>query len=135
MAPIAKDRKPLPEPAPELIGLATRELDRIGLLNRQDGEDGCVVRQSKAYPVCDDGYRWSVDTFVAELQRGYPGLHLARRNGMHKYNIQDHAMMTALLTARSIVAGQRLYDVWRVNQNAEYHESGLRMIPARVREG
>jgi protoporphyrinogen oxidase len=93
------------------------------------------VRQSKAYPVYDDDYRQNVDVFVAELERRYPGLHLAGRNGMHKYNNQDHAMMTAMLTARNIVAGQRLYDVWKVNQDAEYHESGLRMVPARVREG
>jgi len=53
---------------------------------------------------------------------------------MHKYNNQDHAMMTAMLTARNIVAGQRLYDVWKVNQDAEYHESGLRTVPTRVRD-
>jgi hypothetical protein len=67
------------------------------------------------------------------------------RNGMHKYNNQDHAMMTAMLTAKNIVAGQRLYDVWKVNQDAEYHESGPtgdamsasgpRMVPTRVRKG
>jgi len=53
---------------------------------------------------------------------------------MHKYNNQDHAMMTGMLTARNIVAGQRLYDVWKVNQDAQYLESGLRMVPTRVRE-
>ena len=46
------------------------------------------------------------------------------RNGMHKYNNQDHAMMTAMLTARNILAGERLYDVWEVNEDAEYHEAG-----------
>ena len=122
-------------PDQELIGLATRELEQLGLLDGRDVEDGCVVRQSKAYPVYDDDYRQNVDSFVAELERRYPGLHLAGRNGMHKYNNQDHAMMTAMLTARNIVAGQRLYDVWKVNQDAEYHESGLRMVPTRVRKG
>jgi hypothetical protein len=43
---------------------------------------------------------------------------------MHKYNNQDHAMMTAMLTARNILTGTRKYDVWAVNQDAEYHESG-----------
>ena len=43
---------------------------------------------------------------------------------MHKYNNQDHAMMTAILTARNILAGERLYDVWDVNEDAEYQESG-----------
>ena len=127
----------------ELIGLATRELEQLGLLDGKDVEDGCVVRQSKAYPVYDDDYRQNVDTFAAELERRYPGLHLAGRNGMHKYNNQDHAMMTAMLTARNIVAGDNLYDVWKVNQDAEYLESGptgdaistsgSRMVPARVR--
>jgi hypothetical protein len=46
------------------------------------------------------------------------------RNGMHKYNNQDHAMMTAMLTAKNILAGERLYDVWNVNEDAEYHEAG-----------
>jgi hypothetical protein len=43
---------------------------------------------------------------------------------MHKYNNQDHAMMTALLTAENILAGKQLWDIWRVNQDAEYHELG-----------
>ncbi len=51
-------------------------------------------------------------------------LHLVGRNGMHKYNNQDHAMMTAMLTARNILAGERIYDVWNVNEDAEYHEAG-----------
>jgi hypothetical protein len=43
---------------------------------------------------------------------------------MHKYNNQDHSMMTAMLTVRNIVAGERRFDVWRINQDAEYHEEG-----------
>jgi len=58
------------------------------------------------------------------LERTFPTLHLVGRNGMHKYNNQDHAMMTALLTGKNILAGERRYDVWAVNQDAEYHESG-----------
>jgi hypothetical protein len=64
------------------------------------------------------------------------------RNGMHKYNNQDHAMMTAMLTARNILAGQRLYDIWNVNEDAEYHEAGesgvhgaldsVRLVPEKV---
>ena len=46
------------------------------------------------------------------------------RNGMHKYNNQDHAMMTAMLTAKNILAGSRVYDIWNVNEDAEYHEAG-----------
>ncbi len=47
------------------------------------------------------------------------------RNGMHRYNNQDHAMMTAMLTVRNIQAGQRMYNIWDVNEDAEYHESGI----------
>jgi hypothetical protein len=88
--------------------------------------DGHVVRQPKAYPVYDDDYARHVETIRREIDAHYPGLHLVGRNGMHKYNNQDHAMMTAMLTARNILANERLYDVWNVNQDAEYHEAGDR---------
>src|SRR5205823_584399 len=105
--------------------------------------DARVVRQPKAYPVYDDDYAMHVRTLRDELECSFPTLHLVGRNGMHKYNNQDHAMMTAMLTVENIFAGRRLRDVWNVNQDAEYHEStgaagspsasGLRMIPQRVR--
>ena len=60
----------------------------------------------------------------AELEAAYPTLHMVGRNGMHRYNNQDHAMMTAMLTVKNIVAGRRVYDIWNVNEDAEYHESG-----------
>jgi protoporphyrinogen oxidase len=127
----------------DLIELGRKELAAIGLAQPEDVVDGCVVRQRKAYPVYDDDYARHVSTIRAELDRNFPRLHLVGRNGMHKYNNQDHAMMTAMLTARNIIAGQNLYDVWQVNQDAEYHEagaageqvgaSGLRMVPTRLR--
>jgi len=127
----------------DLIELGRREIATIGLARPEDVIDGCVVRQRKAYPVYDDDYARHVETIRAELNARYPNLHLVGRNGMHKYNNQDHAMMTAMLTARNITTGEALYDVWRVNQDAEYHEagaagaqtgaSGLRMVPTRVR--
>jgi hypothetical protein len=58
--------------------------------------------------------------------QAYPGLILVGRNGMHKYNNQDHSMMTAMLAVKNILAGENLYDVWQVNQDAIYHESGER---------
>jgi hypothetical protein len=74
------------------------------------------------------------------MEKRYPSLYLVGRNGMHKYNNQDHAMMTAMLTAENIAAGKRSFDVWNVNQDAEYHEAGkagaeslgLRSVPSRV---
>ena len=104
--------------------------------------DGCVVRQKKAYPVYDDGYKANVETIRAELAEKFPTLHLVGRNGMHKYNNQDHAMMTAMLTVKNILAGAPVYDVWNVNEDAEYHEAGeagarealqsVRLVPRRV---
>jgi len=126
----------------DLIALATRELMQIGLAQPGDVVDGCVVRQAKAYPVYDDAYADNVAIVREELQHAYPGLHLVGRNGMHKYNNQDHAMMTAMLTVKNILMGREAYDVWRVNQDAEYHEagsaaaessvSGLRGVPSRI---
>jgi len=108
----------------ELVTLAGRELASLGLVEEQAVLDGRVVRQPKAYPVYDDGYDEAVAAIRRAVDTGYPGLHLVGRNGMHKYDNQDHAMMTGLLVARNIVAGRRVYDPWSVNQDAEYHEAG-----------
>ena len=111
-------------PDPELIALATREIQQLNLASAADVVDGCVIRQRKAYPVYDDNYQHHVETIRVALEKQYPTLHLVGRNGMHKYNNQDHAMMTAMLTAKNILAGEEKYDVWSVNQDAEYHEAG-----------
>ena len=108
----------------ELIALAKEEIAKVGLASASDVVDGCVVRQPKAYPVYDDSYREHMEMIRRDLEQSYPSLHLIGRNGMHKYNNQDHAMMTAMLTARNIMAGERLYDIWQVNEDAEYHEAG-----------
>jgi len=109
----------------ELVELAKRELEQVNLASSTDVVDGFVIRQRKAYPVYDDAYQKHVETVRHVLDAHYPTLHLVGRNGMHKYNNQDHAMMTAMLTAKNIVAGKRNYDVWAVNQDAEYHEAGV----------
>ena len=111
-------------PDEELIALAKREIEKIGLVAAADVVDACVVRQPKAYPVYDESYRDNIAMIRRDLEASYPSLHLVGRNGMHKYNNQDHAMMTAMLTARNILAGERRYDVWDVNEDAEYHEAG-----------
>ncbi len=108
----------------DLIELAKKEMDILGLCNPDDVVGGAVVRQEKAYPVYDEDYAANVDAMRAELEDKYPTLHLVGRNGMHRYNNQDHAMMTAMLTVENIVAGERLYDTWCVNEDAEYHEAG-----------
>jgi protoporphyrinogen oxidase len=108
----------------ELIALAKKEIARIGLIAETDVVDACVVRQPKAYPVYDESYRDNLQMIRLDLETSYPTLHMIGRNGMHKYNNQDHAMMTAMLTAKNILAGERLFDVWNVNEDAEYHEAG-----------
>ncbi len=119
----------------DLIALATRELVQLGLAATEDVLDGTVVRQPRAYPVYDAGYATRVELIRTSLS-SYPGLHPVGRNGMHKYNNQDHAMMTAMLTVRNILAAAPLYDAWAVNEDAAYHESGgasgERLVPRRV---
>jgi protoporphyrinogen oxidase len=107
----------------DLLALARRELEQIGLARAGDVVDGCVVRQKKAYPVYDGAYAQNVALLRSELEH-FPTLHLVGRNGMHKYNNQDHAMMTAMLVVENIAAGRRVYDPWQVNEDAEYHEAG-----------
>jgi protoporphyrinogen oxidase len=126
-------------PDEQLIGLAAGDMAQLGLMRKGDLIDGTVVRQIKAYPVYDAHYAANVETVRTYLEATYPTLYLAGRNGMHKYNNQDHAMMTALLAAQNILAGRRVHDAWRVNEDAEYHEegsargheaaSGLRAVP------
>jgi protoporphyrinogen oxidase len=126
----------------DLVALATKELATLGLADPATVVGGRVVRQEKAYPVYDDAYRTNVEEMRGELETRYPTLHLVGRNGMHRYNNQDHAMMTAMLTVRNIQAGERIYDIWAVNEDAEYHESGNegeraalaseRLVPARL---
>ena len=108
----------------ELIELAKREIQQVNLAASADVVDGVVICQPKAYPVYDDAYQQHVDTIWKAIEQYLPALHLVGRNGMHKYNNQDHAMMTAMLTAKNILAGERKYNVWAVNQDAEYHEAG-----------
>ncbi len=127
----------------DLVALATKEMAILGLCDPATVVGGAVVRQEKAYPVYDESYRANVEAMRAELEAAYPTLHMVGRNGMHRYNNQDHAMMTAMLTVKNIVAGRRVYDIWNVNEDAEYHESGdegekaalasVRQVPARLK--
>jgi protoporphyrinogen oxidase len=108
----------------QLVEQATRELAILGLCDPKQVVKGAVVRQPKAYPVYDDDYEANVRAMRLELEAKHPTLHLVGRNGMHRYNNQDHAMMTAMLTVENILAGRRVYDTWCVNEDAEYHEAG-----------
>ncbi|HEX7710033.1 MAG TPA: NAD(P)/FAD-dependent oxidoreductase [Sphingomonadaceae bacterium] len=119
----------------DLVELAKQEMAILGLVDPAKVIGGAVVRQEKAYPVYDEDYAANVAAVRADLEAQFPTLHLVGRNGMHRYNNQDHAMMTAMLTVENILAGERIYDTWCVNEDAEYHEAGdegaEKALPAR----
>jgi protoporphyrinogen oxidase len=117
----------------DLIELGKAEIHQIGLINPDLICDGYVVRQSKAYPVYDRDYKTNVNVIRSAIKLS-SGLSLIGRNGMHKYNNQDHSMMTAILAAKNIIAGKEIYDLWEVNEDAEYHESGNKVEASSIIE-
>jgi protoporphyrinogen oxidase len=108
-------------PDEELKKLAVRELDTLGLVKAADCVDAAVVRMPKAYPVYDGTYQRGL-AVLREFLRTIPNLQLTGRNGMHRYNNQDHSMLTAILAARNIQGAN--YDLWKVNADEEYSEAG-----------
>lgn len=103
----------------DLIKLGIRELEILGLVDPKDVEDGAVVKMPKAYPVYDSKYKNALGT-IRKFLSTLGNLHLVGRNGMHKYNNQDHSMLTAMLTVKNIMGAD--YNVWDVNVEQEYHE-------------
>jgi protoporphyrinogen oxidase len=103
----------------DLVELGKSELQLLGLANATDTEDGTVVRMPKAYPVYDGVYREAL-RIVRQFLNGFGNLQLVGRNGMHKYNNQDHSMLTAMLAVKNILGAS--YDLWKVNADEEYQE-------------
>ncbi|MBD2326917.1 FAD-dependent oxidoreductase [Alkalinema sp. FACHB-956] len=104
----------------ELLDLATREVAALGLAPVEAVEDGTVIRQPKAYPVYDRDYRQHlqvIQNFLGTIEN----LQTIGRNGMHRYNNQDHSMLTAVLAARNLFGES--HDLWEVNTERSYHES------------
>ena len=104
----------------DLIEMGRREIDRIGLARSGDVVDGCVVRVEKAYPVYDSDYREYLGV-VRQFIDGLENCQTIGRNGLHRYNNQDHAMLTGMLAVRNLALGQQ-NDLWSVNTDQEYHE-------------
>jgi len=104
----------------ELIALATREFEQLGLAPAGLVRDGTVLRMPKAYPIYDADYRRHLDT-VREWLDPIPNLHTVGRNGMHKYNNQDHSMLTAMMAVWNMQGAT--HDIWAVNTDFEYHET------------
>jgi len=102
-----------------LLELGGQEIARIGLLGGGKVVDGTVVRMPKAYPVYDEGFMDAL-AVVRQYLDGFSNLQVAGRNGMHKYNNQDHSMVTALLAVQNLLGEH--HDVWAVNADDDYHE-------------
>jgi protoporphyrinogen oxidase len=118
----------------DLVAFGTRELEQLGLVAADSVVRGFVVRMPKAYPVYDAGYDVHVDVIRAWLRAAVPNVHPVGRNGMHKYNNQDHSMVTAMLTVENIADGTS-HDVWAVNVDEDYHEGGARPASAEAGTG
>lgn len=106
-------------PDAELVELGKREMEKVGLLRADEVQEGTVVRVPKAYPVYDTSYQQSLATLRRFFDK-FSNLQLVGRNGMHKYNNQDHSMLTALLAVKNIQGAN--YDLWNVNTEKEYYE-------------
>ena len=114
-------------PDDELIALGKQEIAKIGLAEPEDVVDGAVFRVEKSYPVYDSDYEASLETikvYLATLEN----LQTIGRNGLHRYNNQDHAMLTGMLAVRNLLFGEQ-NNLWQVNAEQEYHEELLRKQP------
>ena len=107
-------------PDKELVNLASRELDQIGLSRCADIEDGCVFRIPKAYPVYDSDYREHLDV-VREFVAGLDNFQTAGRNGLHRYNNQDQAMLSGILASHNLLFGAR-HNLWEISEYQDYLE-------------
>jgi len=104
----------------DLVELGKRELAALGLVRPERVEAGYVVRMPKAYPMYDDAYTEQVMVLRDWLAANTPNVYPVGRNGMHKYNNQDHSMLTAMLSVENILGAD--HDVWSVNVEQDYHE-------------
>ena len=104
-----------------LIQLGIQECTRLGLIDPSEVVDGTVVRMEKAYPVYDQSYQQHVKT-VREYLEIFSNFQTIGRNGLHRYNNQDHSMLTGVYAARNVTGEQ--HDVWSVNTEQEYLEEG-----------
>ena len=114
----------------QILEIAKNDLRKIKIIDINKISDFKVVRQEKAYPVYDDNYKQSVFKVVEELNKKFETMHMVGRNGMHKYNNQDHAMMSSILTVNNILNNKKINDPWMINIDAEYHEEKKDQIEA-----
>ena len=108
-------------PDSEMTKLAINELEKIGIIDHHDVRDSTVIRMPKTYPAYFGAYERFAE--VREYVDSIENLFLVGRNGMHKYNNQDHSMLTAMVAVDNIAAGiVDKSNIWAVNTEQEYHE-------------
>jgi len=122
----------------DLIELGRKECAHLGLIDPDKVVDGTVLRMPKAYPIYDEGYRDAL-AVIRRYVDAFPNLYLVGRNGQHRYNNQDHSMLTAIYAARNIAGAN--YSLWDVNVEESYHEEvddargrGDPLVPTKVPE-
>jgi protoporphyrinogen oxidase len=106
----------------DIIRLAKDELSRLNIIAKQAVQEATVIRMPKAYPA----YFGTYDRFdeLRQYLDRFGNLFLIGRNGMHKYNNQDHSMLTAMTAVDNILAGRRdKSNIWEINTEQEYHEN------------
>jgi protoporphyrinogen oxidase len=106
-------------PDATLVAQASSELEQLGLARREDVVDGTVIRMPKAYPIYDAEYRGHLDAVRAFVD-SLCNLQLVGRNGMHKYNNQDHSMLAAMRAVENMRGAS--HDLWKINTDFDYHE-------------
>jgi len=116
-------------PDDELIELGKHELEELGFVNRTDVEDGTVIRMPKAYPIYDSTYEKSL-RIIRQFLDDITNFQLVGRNGQHKYNNQDHSMLTAMMASENVLGSN--HDLWQVNEELEYHEEVPEIVLKRM---
>jgi len=110
-------------PDGKLIDLARQEILELGLVRPEEIEDGTVVRMPKAYPIYDEGWAGQVSVVRKYVEQNLTNLQLVGRNGMHKYNNQDHSMMTAICAVENILGAH--HNLWAINTEPDYQEEKM----------
>ena len=105
----------------KLIALATQELEQLSLIKKDLSLEGYVVRMPKAYPVYDLNYSNNISKIADWLKSEHQNIYPIGRNGMHRYNNQDHSMMTAVKSIRNIILKEE-NNIWQINVEEDYHE-------------
>lgn len=107
----------------DLVSLAQKELCQLGMLRGDEPFEGTVARAIEAYPIYDLNYRERVAAIREYVGKEWPGLHLAGRGGLHRYNNMDHSVITGFMAARNILSNSSTFDPWAVNLDEEYIEA------------